>query len=125
MGSGSSGNTISEIVGNATPFSVELLGSQPNTRVYNVFNQTDSYNARGTTLQRPTTSLVGQEYFDTTLNRPVWWNGSIWVDGKQSAASPETAADPSNTYTPSEVQAILAELRDLKTKLRSAGLLAV
>jgi hypothetical protein len=32
---------------------------------------------------------------------------------------------PSNTYTPSEVQAILAELRDLKTKLRSAGILAI
>ncbi|RKE55331.1 hypothetical protein [Sphingobacterium detergens] len=125
LGSGSSGNTISEIVGNATPFSVELLGSQPNTRVYNVFNQTDSYSPKGTTLQRPTTSLVGQEYFDITLNRPVWWNGSTWVDGKQSAASPDTAADPSNTYMPSEVQAILAELRDLKTKLRSAGILAI
>jgi len=125
LGSGSSGNTISEIVGNATPFCVELLGSQPNTRVYNVFNQSDSYNPKGTTSQRPTTSLVGQEYFDTTLNRPVWWNGSIWVDGKQSAASPDTAADPSNTYTPSEVQAILTELRDLKTKLRSAGILAI
>ncbi|MEI2272550.1 hypothetical protein OHD16_10405 [Sphingobacterium sp. ML3W] len=125
LGSGSSGNTISEIVGNGTPYSVELLGGQPNTRVYNVFNQTDSYNARGTTLQRPITSLVGQEYFDTTLNRPVWWNGSIWVDGKQSAASPDIAAAPSNTYTPSEVQAILTELRDLKTKLRIAGILAI
>ncbi|MCS4229244.1 hypothetical protein [Sphingobacterium sp. BIGb0165] len=66
-----------------------------------------------------------QEYFDTTLNRPVWWNGSIWIDGKQSAASPDTVVAPSNTYTPSEVQAILAELRDLKTKLRSAGILAI
>lgn len=35
--------------------------------------------ASGTTEQRPTENLVvGQQYFDTTLNVPVYWNGTEW-----------------------------------------------
>jgi hypothetical protein len=35
----------------------------------------------GATAARPTTTLlVGQQYFDTTLGIPVWWNGSNWVN---------------------------------------------
>jgi hypothetical protein len=29
---------------------------------------------------RPTDSPPGTMYFDTTLNRPIWWNGKDWVD---------------------------------------------
>lgn len=29
---------------------------------------------------RPTSVKVGYQYFDITLNKPIWWNGSIWVD---------------------------------------------
>lgn len=35
----------------------------------------------GTTANRPIYNLiVGTTYFDTTLNKPIWYNGSIWVD---------------------------------------------
>lgn len=36
----------------------------------------------GTTAQRPTltNSDVGYQYFDTTLDKPIWWNGTIWKD---------------------------------------------
>ena len=35
--------------------------------------------ASGTTEQRPTKNLVvGQQYFDTTLGVPVYWNGTEW-----------------------------------------------
>ena len=35
--------------------------------------------ASGTTEQRPTENLVvGQQYFDTTLGVPVYWNGNEW-----------------------------------------------
>ena len=35
--------------------------------------------ASGTTEQRPTENLVvGQQYFDTTLGVPVYWNGAEW-----------------------------------------------
>lgn len=53
-------------------------------------------------------------------------NASITTKGlvNQSVASPDTAPAPSATYHQSEVQAILTELRDLKAKLRTAGILA-
>ena len=35
----------------------------------------------GTTAQRPTLGLIaGQQYWDTTLAKPIWWNGSVWKD---------------------------------------------
>lgn len=34
----------------------------------------------GTTAQRPTATTVGFQYFDTTLGKPVWWKGAVWVD---------------------------------------------
>lgn len=35
---------------------------------------------KGTTAQRPNPSFAGQQYFDTTLGKPIWWNGTSWVD---------------------------------------------
>lgn len=34
----------------------------------------------GVTSNRPTNVLVGFEYFDTTVNKPIFWDGSKWVD---------------------------------------------
>mgnify|MGYP005814885181 CR=1 FL=1 len=44
---------------------------------------------------------------------------------KKAAASADTAAAPTATYSQAQVQALLNELRDLKAKLRTAGVLAV
>jgi hypothetical protein len=33
-----------------------------------------------TTANRPASPTIGQEYFDTTLSMPIWWNGSNWKD---------------------------------------------
>jgi len=33
----------------------------------------------GATAGRPLLPFAGQEYFDTTLGFPVWWNGAAWV----------------------------------------------
>ena len=35
---------------------------------------------RGTTEERLSGVDVGFQYFDTTLNKPIWWNGTAWVD---------------------------------------------
>ena len=35
--------------------------------------------ASGSTSQRPGNAQTGQMFFDTTLNQPIWWNGSTWV----------------------------------------------
>lgn len=34
----------------------------------------------GTTGSRPTVTGIAYPYFDTTLNKPIWWNGTNWVD---------------------------------------------
>lgn len=34
----------------------------------------------GTTSNRPTTVNIGYSYFDTTLGKPIWWKGTVWVD---------------------------------------------
>ncbi len=39
----------------------------------------DLYDKIGNTSQRPE-KVLGREYFDTTLNKPIWWTGTNWVD---------------------------------------------
>ena len=34
----------------------------------------------GDSTNRPTTAIKGFVYFDTTLNKPIWWTGEKWVD---------------------------------------------
>lgn len=34
----------------------------------------------GPSSGRPRSSVVGQFYFDTSLNKPLWWNGTGFVD---------------------------------------------
>lgn len=45
-------------------------------------------NLYGTTSQRPTSSVAsrGQQFFDTTIGRPVYFNpnSSVWTDGAGS-----------------------------------------
>jgi hypothetical protein len=51
------------------------------------FNQIDNFSLAtatpdsGTTANRPTEFLlVGQFYYDTTLSKPIYWNGTVWKD---------------------------------------------
>jgi len=51
------------------------------------FNQIDNFTQginlpnSGVTTGRPVNNLsVGQFYFDTTLDIPIWWNGKHWVN---------------------------------------------
>ncbi|MOA07260.1 hypothetical protein D3C78_1269480 [compost metagenome] len=35
----------------------------------------------GTTANRPNIGLyINKQYFDTTLGKPLWWNGTVWKD---------------------------------------------
>ena len=54
-----------------------------NLRIY--FNNLDNFLTVistpqfGVTADRPTQNLqVGQQYYDTTLGIPVFWNGTVW-----------------------------------------------
>lgn len=53
------------------------------------FNQIDNFTQAisiplsGTTANRPvgTTQVpleIGKFYYDTTIDRPIWWNGTVW-----------------------------------------------
>lgn len=35
---------------------------------------------QGSSTERPTGVVKGFVYFDTTLNRPIYWNGKVWID---------------------------------------------
>ena len=37
-------------------------------------------NASGTTANRPSNPYTGFCYFDTTIIRPIWFDGTKWVD---------------------------------------------
>lgn len=37
-------------------------------------------NIFGTSSNRPTSPSVGSFYYDNTIKKPIWWNGSNWVD---------------------------------------------
>lgn len=39
----------------------------------------------GSSSERPASPVVGTMYFDTTLNKPIWWSGSEWVDASGTA----------------------------------------
>lgn len=44
----------------------------------------------GVTGNKPSSPVTGQRYFDTTLGKPVWYNGSTWVDAAGNVAYTET-----------------------------------
>ncbi len=37
-------------------------------------------NKSGTTAQRPAQTTIGLMYFDTTIGKPIWYNGTNWID---------------------------------------------
>ena len=60
---------------------------QMNNALRLYFNQIDNFSQgvaipdSGTKVQRPVLNLaVGQQYFDTTLGLPIFWNGKAWIN---------------------------------------------
>ena len=47
---------------------------------YGTNNKPFAINDTGATTARPTGQAAGYQYFDKTLNKPIWYNGSKWVD---------------------------------------------
>ena len=40
----------------------------------------DKINIAGSAADRPTPAVLGQCFFDVDLNKPIWFNGTDWVD---------------------------------------------
>ena len=47
--------------------------------VYVIENKTYTDGLVGTTSQKPSQPKKGQIWFDTSTNKPIWWNGANWV----------------------------------------------
>lgn len=47
---------------------IDVLGNEHSTKY------------SGSTEQRPINIKSGFQYFDTTLNKPIWWTGTNWID---------------------------------------------
>lgn len=116
------------------------LGGMPfdsNSILYN--NNSILAKKIGDSSQKPSNSQylgIGNTYTNIQTGVTEIWDGISWknlmpdasvmIRGlvNQSSPSMDVATAPGLSYAQSEVQAILTELRDLKTKLRSAGILA-
>lgn len=57
-------------------------------------------------------------------NNNIWTDWVEYLPMKQALSSLNSAASPSAIYQQSEAQSVLEELRDLKAKLRAAGIMA-
>lgn len=55
----------------------------------------------GTTAQRPAVAAVGAEYFDTDLGKPVWWDGTQWVEAAAQDITVEFAG-ATDDYDPND-----------------------
>ena len=83
----------------------------------------------------PISAIIGDFYYLTSSSTLYFFNGS-WIPllpnastsvkglVNQSTSSADTATALSATYSLVEIQGILTELRDLKVKLRAAGIMA-
>lgn len=58
-------------------FSPSSTLTQSGSSFYNSFSNSI---ISGTTQERPNVRIIGLQYFDTTLGKPVYWNGTVWVD---------------------------------------------
>lgn len=57
-----------------------------NGKVSAYFTQSGFACINSTSTNRPTTGLrAGVMYFDTTLGKPIWYNGSAWIDATGAA----------------------------------------
>jgi hypothetical protein len=55
---------------------ISLLGGASLNQIVRI-NQP---NFSGITVNRPPGPYVGQQFFDTTLGIPIWWNGASWIN---------------------------------------------
>nr|DAG11957.1 MAG TPA: distal tail protein [Bacteriophage sp.] len=52
------------------------------TPIEDIMNQAEAivHLSTGDTVSRPTGISAGYQYFDTSLNKPIWYTGKNWVD---------------------------------------------
>lgn len=62
-----------------------IISAAVSTDLFNVGSSPVNQARSGSTANRPSTFLyVGFPYWDTTLGKPIWWNGTVWKDATGS-----------------------------------------
>lgn len=84
------GGLVSDTSGMLVSYNVEVVSLFYDNVIYLEEDSSDAtsiesftpelYNKKGASSSRPSNVREGFFYFDTTLNKPIWWNGSAWVD---------------------------------------------
>ena len=62
------------------------IGNQLSNNTYWSYLSKGQQIYSGTTAERLITPAIGTQYFDTTINKPIWYNGSAWVDATGTPA---------------------------------------
>jgi hypothetical protein len=77
----SENNTIaSEITVEYAPLDPRAVGITTNADQFKLQRLARAFSS-GATSQRPDIDLfINQQYFDTSLQKPIWWNGTVWKD---------------------------------------------
>lgn len=67
---------------NALIYATRVDGvTMPTVRLSSTYSNVFQIARAGSTASRPTAGrYVGMEVFDTTLKKPIWWDGTKWVD---------------------------------------------
>lgn len=81
LNSGVESNTItSELTIEYAAIDARALGITTNTDQIKM-HRVNRNALSGTTSQRPDVDMyVNLQYFDTTIGKPIWWNGAVWKD---------------------------------------------
>ena len=79
------GIPVGTIVQNTDKINRICVKTSDNFNVYDTYKPiTEVINLssiiEGSTINRPVEIAKGYQYFDTTINKPIWWTGEKWVD---------------------------------------------
>lgn len=58
----------------------ETYMSDKVTSVEDILKNTVLKPENGSSSQRPASPLIGKMFYDTTLSKPIWFDGTVWKD---------------------------------------------
>lgn len=64
----------------------------------------EEYINKGITANRPVNPQVGFQYFDTTLNKPIWWSNARWIDSEGNNVNSTSMTSGTFADKPTEVE---------------------
>ena len=69
---------VEDMIKKAVRFSQRKVGDAPTDA--NQLTPRKYVTMNGVSANRPTSSVIGQSYFDTSIGKPIWWDGTGFKD---------------------------------------------